>query len=123
MLKARIKGVNKCEITKFVFGNKAFFKYKDVTYHIKPECIYSYTVFYFITVKAIDFVQGNGQPINYYIPAYERSHSVKNVDTISMLIRRILEGKIKNFQLIVLILLVVNICVAVASVVLPLLGD
>lgn len=107
MLVAKIKGKKRHEIRKVVISKKGFFTYLGCTYHIRPEAIYNYTVFGIFTCRAIDYVEGNGEPINYYVSHFERPPERKNLDTISMVVNRWLQGRFLHFQLIVLIMLIV----------------
>lgn len=125
MLIARIKGVNRKEIRVFVFGHKKQFQYKGVTYHIKPNCIYGARFLDFFGYNAIDYIQGESEPIPYYEGSvFDKRQASKNLDTISMVVNRWLQGRFLHFQLIMLILAFVSVglivgvlvtCLAIAS--------
>ena len=109
VLIAKIKGKKRHEIRKWLIGKKENFEYNGCTYHIRPDAIYNYTVFGFITNKGIDYVQGNGEPINYFQEHLGKDPTNKNLDKIGMLIGRWLQGRFLHFQLMVLIMLGITI--------------
>jgi len=113
VLIAKIKGKKRHEIRKIVLGKKGHFTYAECTYNIRPDAIYNYTVFGFITCKAIDYVQGNGEPINYFKSDLGRDPRGKNLDKIGLLIGRWLQGRFLHFQLIVLIMLTAIIAIGI----------
>ena len=89
MLQARIKGNNRKEIKKTIWGTGKNFKIKDETYKIDPTCIYKGAYGLFFKSDCIDYVQGIEDPIDYYGMAAEEVSNIsrsKNYNTISSLI-------------------------------------
>jgi len=124
MLIARIKCVNRKEKRFWVRGEKQSFRWKDVTYHVKPDCIYGYYKFFgLLSLSAIDYVQGNGEPVGFYRESGDYLVGRKNLDTISMVISRWLQDVIKNFQLYVIILLISSVAIGVANIVVTYLSN
>lgn len=109
---ARIKGSKRREVRLRVLSKDPNFRYKDVTYHIRPRCIYSYYLFFGLVRRdAIDYVEGNPEPIDYY--AANVINTGKNLDVVSRIIGKILQYANKMITYI----LVISVGALIASVV------
>lgn len=109
---ARIKCNNRYEISKFVFGVKKTFKFKEVTYHIDPNCIYRAYKFLLFAFNYIDFVQGSGKPIDFYSGGDVVS-TKKNLDTINMIVGNWLRFSQRIIKYILIICVVILIAVII----------
>jgi len=115
VLVARIKTNKRREVKKrFFFKKSDTFKYNDVEYHIRPNCIYStYSFFGFWRSDTLDFVEGNGEPVDYYRPIDIPGR--KNLDVVSKIIGKILQYANKMIMYI-FILVVASIFVGVVNI-------
>lgn len=117
MLLIRIKLKNRGEIHKYLFSSKKSFSYGGLKYHIDPHCVYNTKLLGFLSVRCIDYIQGNTDPVNYY-NLLDRANLRKQKDTINSLVKGWFTNKILKLIDYLLIGLAVSSGSAIVSAVL-----
>lgn len=116
MLVARIKLNNKQELKKILWRSSTQFDHGEITYNIRPECIYK-GAYGFLRSNCIDYVEGSVEPVNYYEIEVEVDKR-KNLRTISRIVTGWMRSTLAKLSLIVLIVAIVAVVVGVINIIL-----
>lgn len=94
MLRCRVKRKDRTESVKYFFSSKKEFKLGDHTYKIVPTCVYNTQILGLFNCRAIDYVEGNPDPVDFYS---FRPVTKKSYDTINTLVKSwMLSDKLMN---------------------------